>query len=195
MLVDIVHSTLFSSSVISVDSENLRSAARSYAVLRLHDAWFRFAKRTVLTSALGNVVTATGSEVYPAPGIGRISDAEQVLKADRRGWKQWGPAWDLPAEVIDAARVLNVGNSRQLALGFGAATYAVTELKAVRNVLAHRHSRTAMSPGIADLRYRVGASRSSPAIDVLPCTPVHGGIILFEEWRLDLLSLARVAIQ
>lgn len=178
---------------------DLQRAAAWHCLIDLQDSWVRFCKAAVLISAKGRVVTKHGLRVARSPVVGKHDDPEVVLlkllKQNNPHRSPFGPKWELPAITIQAAQLLDIANFAQFSAGIGATSPAPMELKACRNYLAHRHQGTAMHKDLHDLRRRVRAPAELVAPAALAAHPVPGsGVLLFEEWCIELNALAGAAI-
>jgi hypothetical protein len=172
-----------------------------YCLIRLHDAWADFCRSVLLLSAYGGVRTRQGVLIAPSPVLQPGDDALKVLEKSWKQnkqmcrWQKQGPPVDLPVVAIVAAQLLSISNLTSFSAGIGASnTNAPVELKACRNFLAHRHEDTALHHDIGDLRLRINAPASVTDVGELPAQFVSGGVTLFEEWCLDLETIASAAI-
>ena len=172
------------------------TAGQSYAVLRLHEAWARFCRELVLTSARGQVVTSTGAVVRRSPLVSQMRTPLVVLKASYPPSRQrkflWEPKWFDAGEAIDAARRLKISNFAEVSAGLGVAGHALDELRACRNFLAHRGR--ASDDEFDIVRSNHSLYRFVAAEEALN-NPVEGGVTLFEFWHHDILRRARLAVQ
>ena len=117
---------------------------REMSVIRLHDAWNRFCRELILSSASRKPITASGTRLSRAPGVNSYKDAVTVLLSTYTRRKT-EPAWHNPNECLDAANRLKVPNytaiSNGLSLSFSGPAPTV-QLTAIRNYLAHRNQGT-----------------------------------------------------
>ena len=171
-------------------------AVQSYATIRLHDAWARFCRALVLLSGRGRVITLGGTYVPCSP---ITAQGQSVLAALRSTYPQkrqthivWEPRWFDPAEAIDAANRLRVGNFPTISAGLGVTGYAVDDLRACRNFLVHRNETTYHRVDYLRARLGVGTSAS---VEELLNAKITGGAVLFHVWCAELLQRASLASQ
>ena len=87
-------------------------------VIRLHDAWSRFCRELVVTSAYAKPMTAQGDRVPRAPGVKRRDQVIPKLLATYKKRSQ-EPYWYLTDQCLDAAGRLKVSNYSAIASGIG----------------------------------------------------------------------------
>lgn len=170
--------------------------AAEMCVIRLNDAWSRFCRELVVTSAYAKPLTAQGSRVPRAPGVKRRDQVIPKLLATypRRSQE---PDWYIPDRCLDAAKRLNVSNYPAISSGIGASFPGSSpspndQVRLVRNFFAHRHQESAGKaleiarslniPGVTHPRYLVVAT-------------VPPGISVFELWVIRLRMMAYLSIQ
>jgi hypothetical protein len=175
----------------------LNRSAAWYCLIELHDAWARFCRQVVLLSASGDIETRMGRFVSRSTTLAKNDDPESVLRQrlKRSKWNRNQFPWHIRQATIDAANLLTVGNYSWIAAGISAVSPAPEELCACRNFLAHRGKRTATHSDIQQLRSRIGAHTRNITVSSLPAIYVPGGVTLFEEWCIELQSLAFAAIE
>ena len=117
-------------------------AEQSYAIIRVHDAWSRFCRTLVLTSATGGVWTVRNRYLLPAPGVGKKGDPLATLKstypARIQRQTQWEPKWYFPDQTIEASERLRIENRASVSAALGSVGNSVNDLRLCRNYLAHR---------------------------------------------------------
>lgn len=169
-------------------------ALRGYATVRLHDAWARFVRATILESAAGGSITLAGTPVPRSTVVPSGASPLQVLRSKYppqvRNKPLWEPKWFDATEALDAASRLQIANYPSLSAALGARGTAVEDLRACRNFITHRG---VFSNGFVDaIRNRDSMSLRSTVDDVMLST-VAGGGIRFEAWCYELLQRARTA--
>lgn len=109
-------------------------------VIRLHDEWGLKCRSIVIRSAIGSFRTRSGKILSRSSALsGNKSPLEAIRKlwtSKRKMSRSWEPRWYEPYEASRAARLLNVGNERNLLASFGAGT-SPESLRIVRNVIVH----------------------------------------------------------
>ena len=165
-------------------------------VIRLHDAWSRFCRELVVTSAYAKPLTAQGNRVPRAPGVQRRDQVIPKLIATYKKRSQ-EPYWYLTEQCLDAAGRLKVSNYSALSSGIGISFPDMSpspndQVRLVRNFFAHRHQESAGKaleiarnlhiPGITHPRSLVIAT-------------VPPGISVFGLWVNRLRLMAYLSIQ
>lgn len=165
-------------------------------VIRLHDAWSRFCRELVVTSAYAKPLTAQGNRVPRAPGVQRRDQVIPKLLATYKKRSQ-EPYWYLTNQCLDAAGRLKVSNYSALSSGIGISFPDMSpspndQVRLVRNFFAHRHQESAGKaleiarnlhiPGITHPRSLVIAT-------------VPPGISVFRMWANRLRLMAYLSIQ
>lgn len=158
-------------------------------VIRMHDAWTRFCRDLVITSALGNTVTIGGLAV-PRCGAA-ITDRNSVIACLLATYKkrQYEPKWGDVQECIDAARRLQITNLPTVSASLGASNSPAEEIRHVRNYYAHRKIGSA-SRAIATNLF----SGAQPEVrDLNRFT--SGGSTVIESWVQRLMFVATASVQ
>jgi len=171
-----------------------------YGLIGLHDAWSRFCRDVVVVSALGGVVTRTGTQLsrsavipanktplaylkdnWPPSGYGRCYDD--------------GPYWYVPTTADKAAQILRISNYANFSAAILASGDAPKELRACRNYLAHRNPDTENHPDMQALRGRINVPPATTLADRLAEEIVTGNITLFEKWcrELEITAITSIA--
>ena len=165
-------------------------------VIRLHDAWSRFCRELVVTSAYAKPLTAQGNRAPRAPGVQRRDQVIPKLLATYKKRSQ-EPYWYLTNQCLDAAGRLKVSNYSALSSGIGISFPDMSpspndQVRLVRNFFAHRHQESAGKaleiarnlhiPGITHPRSLVIAT-------------VPPGISVFRLWANRLRLMAYLSIQ
>ncbi len=164
----------------------LHRSGRLFLVIRLLGLWSEFSRQLVVLSALGGLVTTSGTVLAPAPGVSRFSDIASTLKKPLSGP---GANWHWPTYSVGAAQDLKVANYTQISLGLGSAN--IQPIMAVRNFLAHpgHHSATEYR----NFTQSIGLRGYDP--DDLVLHKIPGGATLFETWVKDVQNAAASACQ
>ncbi len=169
---------------------------KEMCVIRLHDAWSRFCRELILSSAGSRAKTGNGIRLPRSPGVNKYSDVIPVLLSTyippRRRPE---PAWHNPTECLDAARRLKISNYSTVQTGLqlsfnGPAPTA--QLTSIRNYIAHRNRNTAQ--GIAKVARDLFISPVPRAFE-LASAIVPSGITLFSLWIIRLGTMAQLSIQ
>ena len=187
---------VFNSVANAVNQPNspLIQYTREMCVIRLHDAWNRFCRELVLSSAGRISVTAKGSRLSRAPGVGRYTDVIPVLLSTYKK-RRTEPAWHNPTECLDAASRLKITNysavSQGLSLSFNGPA-PTAQMTAIRNYFAHRNPTT--SNGVADVSRGLSIIPVPPAYELIAYV-VQSGVSLYSLWVIRLKTMGQLAIQ
>jgi hypothetical protein len=178
---------------------DLQLFAGWYCLIGLHDAWSRFCREAIVASAVGGVVTRTGSHVVPSPVLPVGTDPLDFLQQHwpRKGsgiCYADGPDWYDPFKADLAAKILQINNYAVFSAAILAKADTPTELKACRNYLAHRNAGTEDNANIRKLRSRIKVAATTAHTEKLAEQIVSGNITLFEEWCIELDTIAATAI-
>src|SRR5437870_3577747 len=88
------------------------TAVQSYALIRLHDAWARYTRTLVLSSAYP-CVTLAGVQIPRSPLLPTKGSALDALRSTYPPRRQkralWEPRWFDATEAITAAQQLQIG--------------------------------------------------------------------------------------
>ena len=158
-------------------------------VIRLHDAWSRFCRELIVTSAYAKPLTAQGNRVPRAPGVKR---RDQVIPEFPVTYP-----WYMSERCLDAARRLNVSNYSAISGGIGASFLGVSpstndQVRLVRNFFAHRHQESASKA------LEIARSLNIPGIThprSLVVATAPPGISVFGLWANRLRLMAYLSIQ
>jgi hypothetical protein len=158
-------------------------------IIRLHDAWVRFCRDLIFTSALGGK-TIGGVVVDAAPGVNCFSDIEKTrLATYGKKPPKYPPKWGSASLAIDAAQRLGVKNFITIQAALGSTGSPANELRIVRNFYAHRDISTVCE--IKKLPWYANNLKFIP--QDIPGHVVTGGVSRFEQWVDDLQLIALVA--
>ena len=170
-------------------------AIQSYAIIRLHDAWARYSRSLVLSSAYP-CRTLTGVPISRSPLLPSGGSALDTLRSTYPPKRQkkalWEPRWFDSTEAITAAQQLQINNFPNVSAGLGLVGHGPEELRACRNFLAHRSHYS--NSELDAVRIRLTLPMSYAAEELAAAT-VTGGATLFDDWCLDLLQRAETAAQ
>jgi hypothetical protein len=173
------------------------TVASEYCVIHLQDCWNRFVRDLVMRSSLGGAVRASGARLPPGPrGHLWERDAFDYLRLNwgRTMQKQlWEPDWHETSHASRAIDVLRPPNGNDLKTAFGASANPITEVRPVRNFVAHRGRRTAASiEPVA--RHYAGPDWRQPRDILNVVIPGSGGVVVFEEWCRRFRAVAAAAV-
>ncbi len=156
-------------------------------VVRLHDAWARFCRELIITSALGKTLTISGVVLIRASGIStRITVIPQLMGTFRRRRNE--PNWYDATDCIDAAQRLGLTNLTTIGGALGSVNSPADSIRKVRNFYAHRGSETALKAGSTG----IFSKPSAPDVFELAGFSAHG-MTHFETWVLGLKTIAQAA--
>ena len=164
-------------------------------VIRLHDAWHRFCRELILSSAGGKTVTSSGVRLALSPKVNNSSEVLPFLQRHYRRPIWWEPTWHDPTKCLDAAFKLDVSNYANvfagLSLSFNGSNPAA-QLTIVRNYFAHRNQST--------YHTIITTARSLSLVPVPPpyeivTSIVPPGVPLFSQWTARLSIMAQLAIK
>ena len=165
-------------------------------VMCLHDAWARFCRELVVTSAYAEPLTATGTRVPKVQGIQRRSQViPRLLSTYKRRTQE--PSWYLARDCIDASSRLQLANHVTISNGIGLSfpTLSVSpndQVRMVRNFFAHKNPDTARE--VKQVARSLNLPTSDNASGV-PTTLIPPGITAFAFWVNCLRSMAYLSIQ
>lgn len=173
-----------------------QSFVAELCVIRLHDAWSRFCRELVVTSAYAQPMTAQGSRVPRAPGVKRRDQVIPKLLATYQKRTQ-EPHWYLSEQCLDAARRLKVSNYSAIFSGIGASFPEVSpspndQVRLVRNFFAHRHQESAGKALEIARSLNISGVTHPRSLVVATAPP---GISVFGLWANRLRLMAYLSIQ
>lgn len=169
----------------------IHQLGREACVIRLWDAWSRFCREVVIRSACAAPVTASGLVLPHAPGIKKRSEVIPTL-LKRYKKRRFEPRWGDPGECINAAKLLNVSNYATVLSALSVVSAATKYVRFVRNYIAHRNKYTAAD--LAKVVLSLGLPPESE-VDSIVRHIQPGGLTVFEEWIIELRTIARLSIQ
>ena len=168
---------------------------KEMCVIRLHDAWSKFCRELILSSAGSRPKTSSGIRLTRAPGVNKYNDALTVLQSKYNKNSSWEPIWHNPSRCLDAAKKLQVPNydviNQGLSLSFDG-QHPTAQLTAVRNYFAHRNQNTAQN--IVNVARSLFINPTLRAFDLVSAI-VLPGTTLFSLWIIRLKTMAQLSIQ
>lgn len=162
-------------------------------VVELHDAWARFTREVVCLSAFASPTTLLGATVARAPRIGSRADVLLCLQqrwGTKPKWAAWEPHWYDVNEAVKAAKLVGITNHATVSASLGAADNPESNVRVVRNFLAHRGSVTAAKVAAFSSTMKVGAGVD---VDLLLHTAVGPGRTLLDDWVFAFRRVAQAA--
>lgn len=176
------------SAAASAPKTRFNQLAAEMVVIRLHDAWARFCRDTVISSASGTR-TLGGTLIPPAAGITSRSRVIPVLLSKYKK-RKFEPKWADANECIDAAQRLAVSNLASLSAALGASNSPADSIRRVRNFYAHRGFNTASEAG------KTGLFANPLFPDVYQLSMYSsGGSTVIESWVSGLVNVGTAATQ
>jgi hypothetical protein len=169
-----------------------------YCVIHVQDCWNRFVRDAVMRSSLGGAVRSTGQRIDPGPnGVFWQRDAFAYLRANWGKVQQkpsWEPDWHEVGNANKAIDVLGPRNANDLKAAFGAGSNPITDVRPVRNFIAHRGENTGARVQAVAAHYHIPDWRQ-PRDIVNLVIPGTGGTVLFDEWCRRFVATATAAVQ
>jgi hypothetical protein len=159
-------------------------------VIRMHDAWARFCREIVITSAIGNTVTISGLPVSRCHVTVTDHGSAVAYLLSTYKKRRYEPKWGDVQECIDAASRFRVTNLSTLSAGLGATNSPAEEIRHARNYYAHRKGGSALKAMATNLF----TGKYFPEVrDLNRFT--SGGSTVIESWVQRLTSVATASIQ
>jgi hypothetical protein len=159
-------------------------------VIRAYDAWARFCRELIITSAYGNTVTLGGATL--AKSLPAISNRASVVPVLLSTYKRnrYEPDWDRANDCVDAGTRLAISNLSTVAGALGATNSPADQVRHVRNYYAHRRQ------GTCDRALATGyfPNLNRPIVYQLNAYTT-GGITVMQSWIDGLLTIATAAVQ
>lgn len=148
------------------------------ALMQIQVEWEHFVRDLILDSATGTFRNSSGpvvSQVFPK--IRSREAAAHILVASYQN-RRFEPDWYIPTEAINAAIRLDVSNAAQISAELGLTPWPIDELRHLRNFIAHKSKRSALSVR------GTGLVPSTGEIDVIDIALEYGagGIKRYEGW-------------
>lgn len=171
---------------------------REWCAVYLNDAWHRFCRRLVISSAILEPRTLSGTAVPRVAGLSSESDVLRRVRQlpGRPRQSYWEPRWHDAVEASKAARFLRVANASQIIAALGSTPSPAGELNAVRNFVAHRNGDTAAKLGLVLTKYSVTIATGMSGralVDALLSQPAGTGTRLL-EWCDQLEQIAHASV-
>lgn len=175
-----------------IECSNVHAWCQEMAVIRLQDAWARFCRELVLTSASDQPMTAAGTPLPRAPGIVVRSDAINAL---RRVYSRppGEPKWFDAQASLRAATILGVHNYASISSGIGVTPSPLDDLRSLRNFLAHRGELTAA--GVRSIASRLQLAGRANVLSILLSPSSSSGMTILELWVKQLQAMSLVAVR
>jgi hypothetical protein len=169
------------------------ASVRSFSVIRLHDAWARFCRGLVLTSAAGDVFTGGGAKLHRSKIVpNNVTPIDFLISTytHRRREPDW---WDVAAATA-AANKLGVANYSTISAGLTLSNigFALSDIRLCRNYFAHRSKRT--NDALNSLRARERLPTTTRPEEI-PLLLVPGGATLFRTWCWELKQRAVYSVK
>jgi hypothetical protein len=168
--------------IAEVDASANRTSQQIFAaekaLIQIQIEWEHFVRNLILDSATGQFANISGrvtSRSYSGLRSREAVAHKLIALFPRRCFE---PNWYLPAEAIDAAIRLDLSNYPQIAAELGVTPWPIDELRHLRNFIAHKSKRSALSVR------GTGVTSASANIDVLgvACQFGPGGAKRYIEW-------------
>jgi hypothetical protein len=159
-------------------------------VVRLHDAWARFCRQLVISSALGRTFTLGGVPLSPcsASATRHSSVVPQLLATYPK--RRFEPKWADATECIDAAQRLKINNLHTVSAALAATNSPADQIRRVRNFYAHRGRDTAHDAFTTN----VFSTPFRPQVFDLAAYTTGGNRVI-ETWVNNLILVAMAAAQ
>lgn len=167
---------------------------KEMCIIRLQDAWGRFCRELILSSAGSRAKTSSGIRLPRSPGVNRYGDVIPALLSTYKR-RRSEPAWHSPGECLDAAERLKISNYDTVQNGLQSSFDGLAptaQLRYVRNYIAYRNSDTARD--IAVVAQDLFISPVPRAFE-LASAMVSSGVTLFALWVVRLRVMAQLSIQ
>ena len=171
--------------------ERVYIRAQQMSVIRVIDSWGRFCRSLIFLSSYANPRTESGLIVAKAPGIQSRQDVARRIGQLYKARPQKEPSWHIPKYAVDAARNLQIDNLTTVSLALGSTPNPIDDMCILRNAIAHR------SFNAIDRMNQVVAKHGHIGLDAHEFITVSivPGITIFEDWMLQVRSIARAAVQ
>ena len=160
------------------------------AVVRLHDAWGRFCRELIVSSAGCRPFTASGVRLARPSAIQGRSDVIPFLLSTYKN-RVYEPRWAVSHDCLDAAQRIGIANLATVMAAIGSTNSPAEDLRRVRNFFAHRGKWSA-----DEVRFKCTFYAGSQlTLEGLIGQLVAPGITRMESWVDDLRTVAGAAIQ
>ncbi len=113
------------------------------ALIQLQIEWELFLRNLILDSATGLFTTNSKPIISPIGFANREIAAHYLISQYPK--RKVEPDWYLPAEAVKAAKILNVSNFTNIPAQLGLSPWLIDDLRYVRNFIAHRSKRSALT--------------------------------------------------
>jgi len=168
--------------ISDVDATDKRTILHVYcaekALIQIQIEWEQFVRNLILDSATGNFSNSSGRVWSQKFSQIRSREVAAYILVSTYPQRNIEPDWCLPVQAIQAAQNLDISNFAQISAELGATPWPIDELRHVRNFIAHKSKRSALS-----LR-QTAIVPHSDKIDVLNAAfqYVSGGSKRYENW-------------
>ena len=165
-----------------IESKTARSTQDTFTVekclIQIQIEWEHFVRALILDSATGSFSNEYGlivSKLAPKT-ISRESASHLLISTYSK--QQFEPKWYLPEQAIVAAQKLQISNAPQVSAELGLSPWPISELRHLRNFIAHKSKSSALS-----LR-GAGLVSTSGELDILHATFHYGsgGLMRYSAW-------------
>lgn len=156
-------------------------------IIQLQLNWDHFVRSVVLDSATGKFLNGNGvvRANLPNPPRSREAAAHRLISLYPN--RSFEPDWYLPQQAIDAASRLQLSNFADLSAFLGVAPWTIEELRHLRNFIAHRSKRSALTlRGVISSRSLDGTALTAHCFSF-----ASGGAKTYVRWIAFMKAVAR----
>lgn len=125
------------------DTRDIYTAER--ALIQIQIEWEHYVRALILDSATGSYSNTSGrirSTIHPSITSREVAAHLLIHSYPNRRHE---PDWYLPNQAIDAAVRLGISNMAQISAELGITPWPIDDLRHLRNFIAHRSKRSALS--------------------------------------------------
>lgn len=148
------------------------------AIMQLQIEWEHFVRAVILDSAVGRHSTRSGLVRSRLPYHVRNRRHASRILIEQYPRRRHEPDWYLPRDAIQAASLLSLTNENQISTELGVTPWELDDLRHLRNFIAHRSDRAAISVRAAS--NVTNNDRIEPSRICFEYTP--GGLRRYEKW-------------
>ena len=156
------------------------------AIIQLQIEWEHFVRSLILDSAVG--LHSTRSGLVKSNLAVRLRSREHASRVliSQYNKRRHEPDWYLPQDAIVAAGKLALTNENQIATELGVTPWELDDLRHLRNFIAHRSSRSALS-----VRAAANINKSNRIVPSSMCFAYGtGGVRKYESWAVFMKGVA-----
>ncbi len=157
------------------------------SIIQIQIEWEHFVRGIILDSCTGRFSNASG--VVASLNYGALSSREAAAHylVSLYPKRKQEPDWYLPKSAIDAALRLGISNHHTISAELGITPWPITELRHLRNFIAHKSKRSAETIRI------LGIASNSGNIDVIQIIQNYsiGGVMNYQFWINSIKGVAR----